>query len=131
MFSNAEQLKSFVRKNLGCSCSDDVFNSIEHDENVDFKDDLKIDHVFTIGNRLLIFILMNTDSSQIETQIEPLITIGKARRDNCGLNRFRLVLVAKEPQVLQETITPIFDRITIVDEKIHLHVLDAKLLEKK
>jgi hypothetical protein len=51
-----------------------------------------------------------------------LASAGKKERDGKGSNRFRLVLVADEPDEARQAAGKVFERLRGTDEKVHLHV---------
>ncbi len=129
MDTNFELLKEFVKDTLGCQCPDDIFGSIVKKENVILEGVIKIDRIFIIGNRLLIFLFTSESPELIEKLLPKLIHHGKIQRDSSNLSRFRLVILTTEPQIIEAKIKSKFSKLTKDDEKIHLHVLDKTRLE--
>ncbi len=125
MDSESESIRFFVKNILGCQCSDDVFRSIKREAKVKLEPEIMVDHVLVIGNRLLIFLFMlsNHASDNLEQILPKLIAHGRARRDKELLNRFRLVLISKNPHELETAATKIFNETIGTDEKTHLHIL--------
>ena len=57
MSPNFKLLKKFIKFNLGCQCPDEVFDSIQKEHNISIEQNIIVDNIFTIGNKLLIYIL--------------------------------------------------------------------------
>jgi hypothetical protein len=118
-------IKSFVRSTLGCGCPEEVFQSIDCKHNIRLSNELALNSVITIGNRLLIYVTESISPGFTEKSLALLVSNGKNERDAKGLNRLRLVIVEDEPldrQMLQS----LFDGIIGKDDKIHLHIIDRK-----
>jgi hypothetical protein len=130
MDSESESIRFFVKDILGCQCSDDVFKSIKHKTDVELESEIMVDHIFVIGDRLLIFLftLSNYAHNNLEQIIPTLIAHGQAWRNKELLNRFRLVLISKDPHELEATASKIFYDTIGNDEKTHLHILSESEL---
>ncbi len=123
-------IKKFVRDELGCSCQDEVFYNIKFQNHVELEHKFFIDKAVTVGNRLLIFILNVTTGIKIEKSVEKLVNHGRNWRDSEELNRFRLVLITTTPDTLEKKIKNKFKKLVKDDEKIHLHIINRKILVK-
>ncbi len=121
-----EQIKRFVQKTLGCGCPEEVFQSIECREKVRLNSEIVLSSSITIGNRLLIYIMDVKSTDVIEKFLPPLISAGKSERASKGLNRFRLVIAAEEPDEVRRIAEKMFDELRGKDDKIHLHVIDKR-----
>jgi hypothetical protein len=121
---STEQIKHFVQNTLGCSCPEEVFQSIDIHRNVRLNSFIVLDSAIIIGNRLLVHIAEAGTVGCIEEHLPTLVNAGKKERDEKGLNRFRLVLVADEPREVRQTAGKLFDELRGTDEKVHLHVID-------
>ena len=117
-----DKLKSFVQDTLGCGCPEEVFRSIDSRHNVPLSNDVTLNSVITIGNRLLIYVVEAGSQAFIEKNLAVLISAGKHDRDSRGLNRVRLVVVADE-SLDRLPVQSQFDRLKGTDEKIHLHII--------
>jgi len=113
------QIKYFVRDTLGCSCPDEVFEKIEDGEDPGGACARKI----TIGDRLLIYILRTDGGANLATAVGTAIRQGVAERDARGLNRFRLVIAASDPDDLRGAADLALHGSVHTDEKTHLHVV--------
>ncbi|MHB8843925.1 MAG: hypothetical protein ACYC7L_04180 [Nitrospirota bacterium] len=118
-----DRIKHFVRKTLGCSCPDDVFASIEVRGNVRLNSFITLEAVISIGHRLIVYVAGAGSAGCIEEHLPVLVGAGKKERDEKGLNRFRLVLVAADPEGLQNAAERQFEELRGSDEKVHLHVI--------
>ncbi len=120
-------IKHFVRERLGCGCPDEVFSSIRVTHKPGSFDGLPVDYLVEIGNRLLIAVIAQQDWHNINSAIEQIIHVGKQYRDLHGFNRFRFVIATTDDEAMT-SIQPVFDSLTGLDEKIHLHFIEPAAL---
>jgi hypothetical protein len=113
------EIKRFVQETLGCSCPEDVFNTIDCQQESDGLSGRKI----IVGDRLLIYIITVDRESDIQGVMGPALQQGVGERDQKGFNRFRLVLVASRPDELRGPAEHAFDSSEYTDEKTHLHIV--------
>ena len=121
-----ELIKSFVRTDLGCKCPDEIFNLIKYEKDVKLHGKWEIDHVYTIGDRLLVIIVVVKRPFN-KKNLETLIKFGKTMRDDNELNRFRLVLLThkiKNAKRFKKRNEELFRKNSKVDKKMHLHILE-------
>ena len=113
-------IKRFVQQTLGCSCPEDVFNTIDYPkESADL-----LGRKIIVGNRLLIYLIIMDRESDIQGMIGSALQQGVGERDKKGFNRFRLVLVASRPDELRSSAEHAFNRSEYTDEKTHLHIVN-------
>ena len=112
-------IKRFVQETLGCSCPEEVLNHIDYQKECDDISGSKIN----VGERLLIYIITMDGKSNIQRVISSALEQGVDERDEKGLNRFRLVLVASRPDELRSLAEHAFYSSGCADEKTHLHVV--------
>ena len=117
-----EHIKHFIQHTLGCSCPEEVFRSIDVRRNVRLGSFITLDSAVIIGNRLLVYIAKSGSAGCIEEHLPVLLAAGKKERDDKGLNRFRLVLVADDPE-LRKTAEIQFEELRGKDGKVHMHVI--------
>ncbi len=121
---DVQALKSFVRKELGCGCPDEVFGAIRMERNPHGFHGLPVDYLVTIGDRLLIGLCLSERlNSGIGPEIERSLAAGKQLRDDTGFNRFRLVVVSEEPDRIVETVQEQFSGIKGLDDRVHLQMV--------
>ena len=118
-----EQIKGFVRNTLGCTCPEEVFQSIDCSEDVPIQGDITAWYRIDVGGRLLIYVFKETQERDLATDIGTLISHGRQAKESGGYNRFRLVLLSQNPQHVSEMATAAFDSL-VKDDKTHLHVVD-------
>lgn len=92
-----DEIKHFVQETLGCGCPEEVFRSIECRWNVRLNSFITLQGAIVVGNRLLIYITEAGSAGCIEEHLPVLLAAGRKERDERGLNRFRLVIVADDP----------------------------------
>jgi len=124
--SDRRQVEQFVRGALGCGCPEEAFRSIVVDREVANRG-----RPFTrlvIGKRLLVYVVEPQSGVDLETETVELVTAGRAERDACGLNRFRLVLAPAQPMHARSDLAAWFSRAVGADDRAHLHLLSAQEL---
>ena len=119
------EIKRFVQETLGCSCPEEVFNTIDYQKESDDISGRKIN----VGDRLLIYIITMDGKSKIQGVINSALERGVVERDKKGFNRFRLVLVASRPDELRSSAERAFDSSGYTDEKTHIHVVNESDVE--
>lgn len=122
---------NFVKGHLGCKCPENVFDKIEvNQKNQLAGKQLNYDRIL-VGDRLLIYVLKDIDTSNLHVLLPHVVHAGKEERDTMKYNRFRLVLEHKQDSDINKLAHAIFQAIPEKDEKIHLHFInsnDAKIL---
>jgi len=122
----SSDIKHFVREQLGCACPDEVFSSIRVTRKPDLFEDMPVDYLIEIGNRLLVAVSIY-DLRKINATLEQVFQTGRAYRDSHGFNRFRLVVATADKET-QVSIQLVYDSLTMEDEKIHFHVVEPAVL---
>jgi hypothetical protein len=118
-----DRIKHFIQVTLGCTCPEEVFQTIDVHRNVRLNSFIALDCVLIVGKRLLIYIADAGMEGCVEEHLPILVSSGKKERDEKGLNRFRLVLVADEPDEVRRVTERPFEELRGSDEKVHLHVI--------
>jgi hypothetical protein len=121
----ALSIKRFVRESLGCTCPDEVFDTVKVIENSDvFTPE---NTVYEIGGRLLVAVFVAETCPSITADLGQLVDAGIGYRDQRGYNRFRLVIVLDNDDATAR-LQKIFDALPARDEKTHLHVIKPEVL---
>jgi hypothetical protein len=118
-----EHIRPFVQNTLGCGCPEEVFRSIDVRRNVRLNSFIVLDSAIVIGNRLLIYVAEAGSTGCVEEHLPVLIAKGRKERDEKGLSRFRLVLVADDRDGVKNNAERLFEDLRDNDEKVHLHVI--------
>lgn len=118
-------IETFVRNTLGCTCPEEVFLSIEQDVIAD-KADIRR---WVIGQRLLIYLVDADQEVAVDSLVAGTVRRGLLERDARGLNRFRLVLLCREPAALEDQARALFAACKAVDERTHLHLVSYQQLD--
>ena len=118
-----KNIKSFVKKTLGCECDDKIFELIESQQDVKVDNRYLLADKINIGNRLLIYVIALNDSNLLKNCLPALFSIGKKERDLSGFNRFRLVIVTEEKNLMTRIAETFFNDLVDKDDKMHLHVI--------
>jgi hypothetical protein len=66
----------------------------------------------------------------LSSSIPSLVSEGRKERDSRHLNRFRLVLGAKDVDLISKQAKKIFEGFNDLDDKVHLHVVSMKKIDK-
>lgn len=117
-------IKRFVKKTLGCTCPDEVFQHIECQTDVSIGDDIVLDYEINVGNRLLIYVASVDETDLLRPMLSQLVRAGINKRDEHEFNRFRLVLLTATPRSVAYGTSEIFQALGTTDEKAHLHVIN-------
>lgn len=120
---NRAAIEKFVREGLGCTCPDEVFQSISVEQNPTAFADLHKGHLLAIGGKLLVYLVETDDWASVAVNLEQIIRRGREKRDDGGFNRFRLVVSTPEIQPARQILMRKFDALNELDEKLHLHVI--------
>ena len=122
------RIKSFVQSVLGCKCPDKVFEQIKEGRITPFPK-LSV-RTITIGEKLLIYIWqVGGDLKGEKENLFRLLRAGKKDREDCGLNRFRLVLASADPQTVELQAKLYFSQFEDRDERMHIHVVSESVLQ--
>jgi len=122
--TDKEKIKRFVQETLGCGCPEEVFRSIDCKCDVELGGGVILHSTITIGNRLLIYVVYDTNAF-VQEHLALLVSAGKKERDSRGLNRFRLVIVTDRIPGHGDAIRRAFGELQEKDENIHLHVISS------
>lgn len=121
-----EQIITFVRDTLGCSCPEDVFDDISCEDpqssgrlfeslkDLDPEAADTVRQMISIGGRLIVIVSAATESGFVKR----LARAGVSVREGFGYNRLRLALPAGG--TLEGSEEEILDGF---DERVHLHFL--------
>ena len=123
--STNESVRHFIRNSLGCTCPDEVFDTIRISEHTDL---FTLENtVYEIGGRLFVAVFTPADWKDIAVQLEQLVEAGKHYRDRHGYNRYRLVVVTDNPEAADKLQLQ-FKTLSNTDGKTHLHIIKPELL---
>ena len=114
-------IERFVRRTLGCCCSDDVFRLVAVADGQS-RDGTGFTRLI-IGGRLLIYILEQPAEGSVAALVGALAAQGLAERESRAYNRFRLVLACDDPAAANGEAESAFRRLAGGDDRAHLHLL--------
>ncbi len=117
------EIKHFVRRELGCACPDQVFDSIDVLDAPPRFPGLPGDYLIAIGHRLLILVIGTRSWQEVAPCLEQLFSRGRDIRDAEGFGRFRLVVVTGDIEVARPALAKLFDALTETDDRVYLHVI--------
>jgi hypothetical protein len=121
-------LESFVHGALGCTCPDEVFQSVRIRNPEAVFTGLSQGFLIDIGGRLLVLIIEVDHWEALSPRLETLLAQGRRFRDAEGFNRFRLVIATPEVAAARAALTRQFNALANRDERLHLHVLSPGVL---
>jgi hypothetical protein len=124
-----DTVKRFVRDELGCTCPESVFETVQLTRSPEWFSGLPANYLLAIGNRLLVLVVRAGDGDDPESAIEPLLVRGRALRDRGGYNRFRLV-VEIPASANSRPLSPDCRTLLSSDDRLHLHYLRAGRLPR-
>jgi len=113
-------LRAFVRQTLGCSCPEDVFQTVDRAALVT-AEGVPVTRL-VIGGRLLIYLAAETGDA---ARLAGLVAAGRLDRDRSGLNRFRLVVGPPAEAGGMALLEAAFRVAAGADAKAHLHCVPA------
>lgn len=125
-FLRHDTVRHLVRDVLGCGCPEEVFDDVQ----VAFPARLAHQAVpgsakLVVGGRLLIVVVPADSLADVEKDARALLARGRAARDACDLNRFRLVLVGRVAPAVRTRLEAAARRL---DTRTHVHVIPASRL---
>lgn len=124
---NKAGIKSFVSATLGCRCPAEVFEKIDISEHLPGARAIKTSRI-VVGDRLLIYIVdLDSILGSVDT-ITLLANAGMNDRDTNHYNRFRLVIAGDREPGQEKNISGQFAELVEQDEKMHIHFVDADVL---
>ena len=125
--ANKSAIEKFVRKSLGCTCPNEVFNFIRIEHNPVAFGNLQQGYLLTIGGVLLVYVVETHNWESVTSHLEQIFMRGREMRDTGEFNRFRLVVVTSDIQPAQQVLLRQFD---VLDDRLHLHVIEREQLPK-
>jgi hypothetical protein len=124
----ASAIEEFVRAELGCTCPDEVFATIDVQSVRRQFDGVLGDWRIAIGNRLLLVLIETTNWRDVSRNLEELVNRGRQQRDACGFNRVRFVVATAECESAEPLLRKRFAALACVDDRTHLHIVSPQQL---
>ena len=124
MILNKTEIRKFVREGLGCTCEEEVFESVSVEHKPQSEENLYEGYLLTIGGKLLVYLIMPDAWALLTDNMGQIIKWGRELRDRGGYNRFRLVVVTSDIESAKEKLYQHFAGLPGLDEKLHLHVIE-------
>ncbi len=123
------QIRQFIRQSLQCRCPDEVFQHIDYEYRPVADEQRPFNLRLRVGGRLLVYVLRTDDSDDLERVLPTVFAVGRQDRDRSGLNRFRAVLVARDPQITRARAERAYQQCDTGDQTSHLHVIGRAELD--
>ena len=127
---SSKPVKNFVRGILGCSCPDEVFETVHIEKNPSWFEGLPGDYLLAIGGRLLVVMINTRPWQAVLQEIAALVLRGREMRDTEGFHRFRLVMVTSDIKAAEATLEEQFNTLPVRDARIHLHIITPEPLQE-
>jgi hypothetical protein len=113
-------VRHLVRDLLGCECPEEVFEDVLVAFPAHLERPLPGSVKLVVGGRLVIVLVPADTLVDLERDARVLLERGRAMRDQCGLNRFRLVLVGRVPASARVRLQRAAARL---DDRTHVHAI--------
>jgi hypothetical protein len=120
-----QAIRRFVRESLGCSCPEEVFDSIRINDQPGLFEQAHT--VYEIGGRLFVAVVAADDWQAVYSGLGRMVDTGRDYRDQHGYNRFRLVIATDDVEA-RSVLEQQFAALPNTDEKTHLHVVSPQQL---
>jgi hypothetical protein len=121
-------IKEFVRGELGCTCPDEVFATIDVQSAPRQFDGIPGDCLIAIGNRLLLVLIETAHWRDVSRKLQQLVNRGRQQRDAGGFNRVRFVVATAEFETAEPLLREGFAALSSVDDRTHLHIVSPQRL---
>ena len=121
-------IQRFIRDVLGCTCPDEVFQTVRIDKNPRAFAGLAQAYSIAVGGRLLVLVVVADDWLTTMNELGALLERGRQLRDCRGFNRFRLVVATSEPHAAQPVLISHFESLGCRDNRLHVHVVSPDQL---
>jgi len=116
-------VKDFLVNVLGCKCSDEVFLEIELNKAPMTVGTIPLVFEIHVGGRLLLIGVSDKYVLSSQDALSTLVAAGTKIRDDRKYNRFRLVVLADDPDC-ETKLRLRFMQLSGLDDRIHLHVVN-------
>jgi hypothetical protein len=124
--NDVQKIRMFVTDTLGCQCPDEVFQTVEVQENKRLNIDIRLKYRINVGNRLLVYVVEVGDESFVHAHLLELIFFGRDEKELKGFKTFRLVLESPAVEGVKVAADTLFnDLAKVMDlaDSVHLHVV--------
>ena len=128
MHINRTAIRKFIREEIGCTCPDEVFESINIEQKPRHDENLNSEYLLSIGGKLLVYLVEPHQWSSLTDSLEQIFRWGRDIRDVGGFNRFRLVVITPDIKAARRKLLRQFGLLDVLDERLHLHVIEHKQL---
>jgi hypothetical protein len=116
-------VKDFLVNVLGCRCPEEVFLDIELNKSPEPVGTIPLDFEIHVGGRIIILGVSATYVLSAPAALAALVAAGTKIRDEREYNRFRLVVLADDPDC-EAKLRPRFEQLPGADDRIHIHVVN-------
>jgi hypothetical protein len=116
-------IKHFVRGELGCTCPDEVFATMEVQHAPCRFEGLPGDCLIVIGQRLLVLLIDTGHWQDVSRHLESLVSRGRELRDAEGFNRIRFVVATPDNEAAEPVLMEQFGAVPSLDDRMHLHII--------
>ena len=121
-------IRHLVRGELGCTCPDEVFDSVDVQHAPYHFHGLPGDCLIVIGERLLVLLIYSGHWQEVSDNLHSLWTRGRELRDSGGFNRLRIVVAAADKELAEAVLNKQFSALPSMDDRIHLHIIAPEAL---
>jgi hypothetical protein len=107
---NVPVVKRFVRKVVGCTCSDEVFKQVGVKAGSSAIKSCAADYEINVGGRLLIVLSSEPAEGFSPARLEKVMAEGRSARDAGKFNRFRFILQADNPPEAEKKLLRLYSQ---------------------
>jgi len=120
------RLRIFIRSTLGCTCPDDVLESIRcSHSDLTSRHEARLTRI-DVGGQLLVYVIEGGEDPRPATEaLRAVVAAGMVERNQGGFNRLRVVVAADDRDALRPSMERSFENSAPLDDRVHLHVIAA------
>ena len=120
------RLRTFIRSTLGCTCPDDVLESIRcsHTDLAN-RHEVRLSRI-DVGGRLLVYVIKAGDDPRSAADaLGAVVAAGTVERNRGGFNRLRVVVATTDRDAHGAALERSFEESAPLDDRVHLHVIEV------
>ena len=128
MHINRTAIREFIREEIGCTCPDEVFESINIEKKPRHDENFNSEYLVSIDGKLLVYLVEPYQWSSLTDSLEQIFCWWREMRNIGGFNRFRLVVITPDIKPARRKLLRQFGSLDGLDERLHLHIIEHKQL---
>jgi hypothetical protein len=118
------RLRKFIRTTLGCTCPDDVLETIRcSHSDLASRHEVRLTRI-DVGGRLLVYVIEAGDDPRSAAEaLGAVVAAGTVERNRGAFNRLRVVVATNDRNVIGTEMERRFADSAPRDDRVHLHVI--------